>query len=118
MLDFNVQTKYISTKSNFCSYGRGTNCWISPEGEYIPTFTCQHSRTAREIIERQGWKTDWKKSKYKSCPMDFLHFVKNYIRFEEFLQTLIWSETPTQAQKDKLHELTGEWFDKVMRRRY
>jgi hypothetical protein len=68
-------------------------CWVSDSGEitYVE-FGC-HEEKAHDIIEKNGWYDEYQNwrvetTKYNGYGRDFLHEVKNYIRY------MNWSNNP------------------------
>jgi hypothetical protein len=85
------------------------NCWLSPEGEVIPC----------NIHEDEAWKII--KERYGVSPtrrIDSSIFLgeRNWMAYHVRIWSVGWwkylySKAPTQAQVDKIYELTGDVFE-------
>ena len=86
-------------------------CWLSPDGEII-YCGADHGMTARKIISSR-YPNDVQKSNEDS--RDFLH-KKGWARFCDVLWAITGSgwvipRHLTTDQKNKIFELTNEWFE-------
>ena len=85
------------------------NCWLSPEGDVISCIN--HDCEAWEIIkERYGLSPSQVRE-----PSIFLG-ERNWMAYHARVWSVGWwkylySKAPTQAQVDKIYELTGDVFE-------
>ena len=88
------------------------NCWLSPSGEVY--YCINHATKATSIVDKEGLHDEFCKSRYFPNVEPFLE-SKGWIKYSTNKIHPDWCFTSrtnlTQAQRDKIYELTGEFFE-------
>ena len=96
------------------------NCWLSPEGEVI--YCSNHDVKARDLIqERYGINKGMVKD--PSIYLGLRNWIAYHNRpwwcgwwiYRSYDPNQYYAKNPTQAQIDKVYELTGEIYDEDTR---